>query len=424
MSELPVPETTGAPPKAPPFQALLRWLGRLFRLALLVTILGVSGAVSWHWMSNPPTTERRPPETRATLVEVVRVAPAPVRVIVHAMGTVVPAREIQMAARVAGQVREVAPEFVPGGRFKSGDRMLVVDKKDYELAVAQQEGNLTRAEAEITLERGQQAVSRREFELLGGGATEEELELLLRRPQQASKKAAADTARAALEKARVDLDRATVTAPFNAMVLDRRTDLGAYVSPGAPLAALVGTDEYWVEVSVPAGELAWIKIPAGPGGEGSRVRVYHEAAWGGGAHREGTVVRLLPGLEPQGRMARLLVSVPDPLGLDAGEAAGRPLLLDAFVRVEMEGEETPPAVRVPRTALHEGGRVWVMLPDGTLDILGTEIAWGGENEVFVTAGLAEGDLLVLSEIGGPVPGMPLRAAGGPDPARPRRGGGP
>ncbi len=418
MSELPVPETAGTSPKAPRFQTLLRWLGRLFRLALLVTILGVSGAISWHWMSNPPTTERRPPGAHATLVEVTPVEPAPARVTVRAMGTVVPAREIQMAARVAGQVREVSPEFVPGGHFKTGDRILVVEKKDYELAVAQQEGNLVRAEAEATLEGGQQAVSRREYELLGGDVTEEERNLLLRRPQRASKEAAVAVARAALEKARVDLERATVTAPFNAMVLERRTDLGAYVSPGTPLASLVGTDEYWVEVSVPAGELSRISIP------GSPVRVYHEAAWGEDAFREGTVVRLLPGLEPQGRMARLLAAVPDPLGLLSEETRERPLLLDAFVRVEIEGDEMPPVARVPRAALHEGGKLWVMLPDKTLDIRDAAVEWGVEDAVYVSGGLAEGDLLVTSEIGAPVQGMALRTAADNGAERSRGAGAP
>ncbi len=424
MNEQPIPETSAAAPAAPRFQRLLRWLGGLFRLLLAVVILGVSGAVSWHWMNNPPTTERRPPETRATLVEVTPVDPAPARVTVRAMGTVVPAREILMAARVAGPVREVSPEFVPGGRFRAGDRMLVVDKKDYELAVAQQEGNLTRAEAEVTLESGQQAVSRREFELLGGGATDEELELLLRRPQQASKKAAAATARAALEKARVDLERTTVTAPFNATVRERRTDLGAYVAPGTPLAALIGTDEYWVEVSVPVGELPWMAFPESPEDAGSPARVYHQAAWGDGVFRSGAVVRLLPDIETQGRMARLLVAVRDPLGLDSEEARKHPLLLDSFVRVEIEGAEMPPVVRVPRPMLHEGGRVWVMLPDKTLDIRDVSIVWGAEDAVYVSSGLGAGDLLVTSEIGAAVPGMALRTAedGGPD--RPRRDAGP
>lgn len=424
MSELPVHETNGAAPKAPPFQTLLRWLGRLFRLALLVTILGVSGAVSWHWMSNPPTTERRPPEAHATLVEVTPVDPAPARVVVRAMGTVVPAREIQVAARIAGQVREVSPEFVPGGRFRAGDRMLAVDKKDYELAVAQQEGNLTRAEAEVTLEGGQQAVSRREFELLGGDATDEELELLLRRPQQASKKAAVATARAALDKARVDLERTTISAPFNATVRERRADLGAYVAPGTTLATLTGTDEYWVEVSVPVGELPWIAFPETSGGGGSPARVYDQAAWGEGAFRPGAVVRLLPGIETQGRMARLLVAVRDPLGMESEEARKHPLLLDAFVRVEIEGAEMPPVVRVPRPMLHEGGKVWVMLPDKTLDIRDVSIVWGADDAVYVSGGLDTGDLLVTSEIGAAVPGMALRTAedGGPD--RPRRGAGP
>ena len=69
-------------------------------------------------------------------------------------------------------------------------------------------------------------------------------------------------ARAALEKSRLDLSRTTLTAPFDCVVTSENVDLGALVTPQTQLATLVGTDEYWVRVTIPVSQLRWIHIPS------------------------------------------------------------------------------------------------------------------------------------------------------------------
>ena len=439
-------------PTAGPSSAV-RWLGRIVRLLLVVAVLAVGGGISFYWMTHKPKAERRPPQAQAALVEVSRVLPEKQTVVVGAMGTVVPARSIQLAARVGGQVIDVSSEFAPGGRFKAGEIMARIDPNDYELAVRRQEtevarsqalveqragevlqriSDVTRAESALALEMGQQEVAQREYELLGSTVVAEDRDLVLRQPQLRTAEAARDAAKAAkrsaegtskaaeaaesaamvaLETAELDLARTTIRAPFNAMVQSRNVDLGAQVAVGAPLAPLVDTDEYWVQVSVPLGQLRWIRIPGVNGATASAVRVYHEAAWGAGAFRAGEVVRLMTDLEPQGRMARLLVAVKDPLGLKRPPEQRRPMILGAYVRVEIDGRELPGVIRVARTALRDGDRVWVMQADRTLDVRKVKIVWGGLDHVFVTDGLHEGDLLVTSDLAAPVQGMALRRAG-------------
>jgi len=388
-------------------------MGGLFRFALVIVILVSSGAVAYHWMSNPPTTERRPPAPRAHLVEVIPVRVGPERVVVRAMGTVTPSKRIQIAAQVSGKIVDVSLNFERGGRFAAGEEILQIERADYELAVKQQEANLTKAEADVQLEMGQQAVARREYELLGEAAAEEEVPLLLREPQLAAKEAAVAVARAALERARLDLERTTVYAPFHAIVLERPVNLGSHVAPSTPLATLASADACWVETSLPVDELQWIDVPHINGTGGAAVRIYQEAAWGAEAFREGAVERLLGDLEPKGRMARLLVRVDDPLDLGTSDAARHSLLLGSFVRVEIEARELAGVARVPRSALHDGAAVWIMAPDSTLDIRPVNIAWSGRDDVLVIDDLADGELLITSTLATPVLGMALRTAEGP-----------
>lgn len=407
-------EPSCGPPTTPPADsAVLRWVGRFVRILLVLAFLAAGAGAGHYWLTHRPKAKRRPPQRQARLVEASAVPRKTESVVIRALGTVVPAKQVDLACRVAGQIVSVEPQFVPGGRFAQGAKVLQIDPKDYELAVQQRTSDLTRAQSDLKLEMGQQSVAQREYQLLGREVREADKDLLLRRPQLARAQAAVAAAQSVLDKAQLDEKRTKVTAPFNAVLQSRHVDLGAQVAIGTKLASLVGTDEYWVQVSVPLDQLKWIDIPEVNSQTGSAVRVYHEAAWGPAAFRKGTVQRLMTELEPQGRMARLLVTVQDPLELKSAPTVRHPLILGSYVRVEITGQPLPDVVRVPRTALRDGGHIWVMRADGTLDIRKVTIAWSGNDHVCIREGLAEGERLITSDLPAPVAGMALRLPGSP-----------
>lgn len=413
MATLPksAPESDAAEVSQPEAKTAWRWVGTVLRSLIILAALGLSAAISYHWMANPPVAQRRPPQKEATLVEVMPVSAETAPVIVSNTGTVVPAREIRLSARVSGQIVETSPKFAPGGYFEQGETIVRIDDDDYSLAVEQQEANLVRAQSDLKLEMGQQSVAKLEFELLGDIASEEEdTDLVLRQPQLETKKAAVAQAQAALNKARLDFERTEIIAPFNAVIEERSADLGAYVTPGTPLATLVGSDEYWVEVTVPVDELRWIKVPGMNSETGSEARIYHELTWGPGVYREGHVQRIMTGLEPGSRLARLLVVVEDPLELEKKGGDQHALILDAFVRVELIGEEVAGVFEVPTQAVRDGDYLWVMTKDKTLDIREMEMVWSDDEHVYVSEGLQDGEHLIVSDLAAPVPGMPLRTA--------------
>jgi len=477
-----------------------RVLAAAFQAFLALVVLAGGVVFARHLLRTGPKARRRKPERRAVLVNVTRVARSRQRAVVRVMGTVRPAQSISLRPRVSGEIVEVAPQCIPGGRFNAGDVVARIDPADYELAVerqaseverlaallaqkraelAQRESDVataasairqrasevlkahsevTKAEAALRIELGQQAVARREYELLGKKLSEADCELVLRKPQLLTAQANCDAARAALgaaeaakeaavaakaaaeamkrsaeaallaaqaskkaadvalRQARLDLDRTAIRAPFNAIVESEAVDLGSQVSPQTTLATLVGTDEYWVEVSVPVDQLRWIRLPRRPGENGSPARVYDEAAWGPETFRVGSVLRLASSLEPEGRMARLLVTVPDPLGLKDATAQPPALLLGSYVRVEIDGTELDGVVPLDRDLVHEGDRVWVAAPDNTLDIRRIAVAFRGHDRLLVSEGLETGDRVITTGLAAAVPGMPLRIAETPPPS--------
>ena len=220
--------------------------------------------------------------------------------------------------------------------------------------------------------------------------------------------AALEAAKASLERAQVDLRRTEVRAPFNCTVIEEYVDVGAQVTPQTQLAGLAGTDVFRVQVSVPVDRLKWLTIPQNGGEAGSRAVVRQAAGAANPGEREGRIVRLLSSLETQGRMARVLVDVADPLGLEAPDAGTLPLFLGSYVNVALAGTELRGVFAIPRAAVREGKQVWLMTADGKLSIREVEILWRGPEAVFVRDGIKAGDRMVLSNIPAPVEGLPLR----------------
>ena len=103
-----------------------------------------------------------------------------------------------------------------------------------------------------------------------------------------------------------------------------------------------------MRAAVPVDHLQWVRLPDENGGGASRATIRQELGTGSQGEWCGTIVQWLSDLEPQGRMARMLISVPDPLHLDASNGRSLPLLIDAYVNVAIEGREVSLAGRPDR----------------------------------------------------------------------------
>ncbi len=369
---------------------VFKWI---LRIILPLVVIGAGVGVMKRLTGSRPHAERTKPEARGALVEVQAVRRGARALQIVAYGNVVPAREVSLAAQVPGKVVSVNPELVRGGRLATGDRALGVERRDYTLAVSEAKARVAQAEHDLALEKGRREVAEREWKMLG--SAREKGSLALREPQKVLAIARLEAAKAGLSRARLDLERTRLSAPFNALVVQESVEVGQVLGRGAPVAKLVGTDAFWVEVALPVADLAWLQIP------GSEATVS-----GVGLEKPGRVLRLLGELERGGRMARVLVEVTDPL---VGET---PLLLGSYVKVSFAGREAKSVVEVPRVALREGDRVWLVDAEDRLEIRRVKVLRRLATSVLVESGLEGGDRLILSRLASPVPGMALRVKPG------------
>ncbi|MBI9112604.1 efflux RND transporter periplasmic adaptor subunit [Maridesulfovibrio ferrireducens] len=374
-----------------------------------ILILVIAGFGARALIASKPVAKKKAPVVSAPLVNVEIMKPQDLKIWTPVMGTVEAARKITLEPQVAGRVISVSDSFIPGGYFKQGQELLRIDPLDYELAVKQQQSVVINAEYNLKLERGHQKVAGREWNLLrkSSGGTLQEADLALRKPHLEKAEADLDSSKAKLKQARVNLSRTTVRVPFSAMVESKNADLGANLGEQEAIATLVGTDEFWVMVSVPVDRLDRLVIPSATNGfKGSAARIV-SGSGESSFEREGQVLRLLPSLESMGRMARVIVAVKDPLNLK-GDPDLRPLLLGSYINVFIDSGTLENIFAVSRSAYRDGNTLWVMKDSGVLEIRKVEPVWRDQDFIYLDSGLADGEKLVVTDISAPLQGMNLR----------------
>lgn len=177
-------------------------------------------------------------------------------------------------------------------------------------------------------------------------------------------------------------------------------------------------------MSVPVEKIANISIPGVNADEGSTAIIRQDAGKQT-IKREGRVVRLLGDLDPQGRMARVLIEISDPFGLieqekedeqekeeqDEAKPRGIPLLLSSFVDVEVRGPTVEGLIEIPRQAIRDGDKAFVFAKDSTLAVRPVEIFWERPDTVLIESGVKDGERVIVSPIATAVDGMKLRDQG-------------
>lgn len=385
----------------------------LREIGISVVVLGIAIAIFTGLYLTRPNPKRTEERREATLVEVTHVSPARHELSLEAYGRVVPAREVAVIPEVGGRVVFVDDRLMPGAHFKKGEVLLRVDPRNYRAALQQQSAAVQQAEVEREMERGRRVVAQQEWELFGQagdaeGAGEPSRARALREPQLRSAEVAVQAAVSGLTKARLDLGRTAIRAPFDVMVLSESVDLGQVVGAGTTLANLVGTEAFWVEVSVPVWALPRIRIPTAGGGDSAAPAgsaTIHLETPTSSREIQGTLRRLLGDLDPAGRLARVLVEIPDPLSMD--EENSPPLLLGSYVRVDIAAGTSAPLFRIPRRSLRESSNVWLMDDMDRLENRQVTVVWR-EKESVLVSGLDESSRVITSRIPTAVNGLALR----------------
>lgn len=374
------------------------WLRTL--LPVFFVCAGLLGG--YYYVSRQPDIKRKPPVKQAVMVETLSLSPGNYQGSIHAMGTVMPDREVMLKANVSGEVVFSSPGFVQGGLLKKGELLLVIDDADYKIELEKAQSAFEKAVSNLAIEQGSQLIAKEELKLINEVSSEiiEATDLALRKPQLIQAQAAVKTARADLEKAKLNISRTKIRVPFNALVIEKSIEKGSLVNSQGVLCTLVDIDFFQVETQVAPDRLSFFSIHETKGSKAQIYSRYSEQTW------PGKVVRSTGKISDRSRMAGVIVKVPDPFGFLQGQSIS-PLLLGDHVDVKIMGNIFNNVYVLSRNLLREDQTVWVY-DNGVLDIRKITIAWKENGQVFVSSGITPEDQLIVSDLAAPVRGMALQ----------------
>ncbi len=359
-------------------------------------MLAAAAAVSVALYFNRPSSDISEPVYTPVTVDVAEVVKEDLRIQIQAQGTVTPLRQTSILAEVKGRVVEVSPAFNVGGFVEQGEVLLRIDPRDYQTSLLRAQAAIESAESALAQERGRAEVALREWKKLPQGSqrSAEARDLYLRKPQLEQAEAQLLAARADLDTARDNLGRTIIRAPYDALIRAKHSELGQYVAPGSPLVDIFSVDLAEVRLPIPQSKLDYLELPGLQGYEdGALIDLYTDVAgeishWPARLHRtEGT-------FDERSRVLYTVARIEDPYALHSPDR--EPLRIGTFVKANIEGREIRDVVRLPRHLLRAGDLLWIVDESSRLRNRQVTTLRTGGDEIYVSAGLDNGDLVSLT----------------------------
>lgn len=417
-------------------------------LVVLIIGLGIFAKTQLTSMWEPPPLAELPPSV--VRVEVKAAQPEDCPVVISGYGEVHALDSLAVTPKVAGKIVYLHPDLEVGKIIPKGDLLYRIDQRDYLAAQAQGRAQIERLEImvqalnqqfasdknrlqtikrakDIALEEFNRDTTLLKEQDVGSKSMVNLSEINYRKAQDAfdqvqqaidlyplrikEAEAGLRAGRAALEMANLALERTEEFAPFNARIQHKQIEMDQAVAPG--LIVLLLADDSTLEVSVPLdsrdGRL-WLPFteedasespnwfrPVAPAPCTIRWTEDPSVSWTGTLNR-------VERFDPMARTVTVAVRVDQ--DTSPTEPQKLPLVEGMFCSVEISGKQMTSVYRLPTWSVSFEGMAYIAEGD-RLRRVKVNVVRSQDKETFVDSGLNPGDLVVLTRLADPAPGILL-----------------
>ena len=330
-------------------------------IAVLVASLATAACARRETPARPPGAARR----LATAPVERRTVPGRIEV----EGIVVGRFEAVLSSRLAAPVATIPA--VPGATVRAGTVLVRLDEQEARRGLASARAAVDAAGESLAVAKRNRA----RFDRLAGRGAAAAVELDRANQEEASATAAAALADATLSRAEIDRSQSVLTAPFDAVVLERLASPGDLAGPGRPLVRIASVSGRRVEAA-PSEQDASTLSP----GDALEVVVGERTV-------PGRVVEIAGTVDPTTRRRTVRVDLP----------AGFEPALGSFARVILAGPSSP-RLFVPASAVVARGGLeiaWAVDRDGLAALRYVRTGPRRGEDVEVLSGLEAGERVVV-----------------------------
>ncbi|TWT80447.1 Multidrug resistance protein MdtA precursor [Planctomycetes bacterium CA13] len=363
-------------------------------------VLGCAGWFVYSMGAQQRPKRKKPPVRKSIPVELVQARPHTGTLDIVVSGVAIPYRDVQLAARVSGEVVFKSESLSPGQVVDEGELLLRVDPSDYEIEVARLEQEVARAKLDIerlqldkentqrvlAINQDIVTVRRRDVQRLqrlqnvnATSASESdsvELALLSAMQQITSQEnqlrtfdsqsktmqTTLELANLQLRLAKLDLERAEIKAPFSGVVIANHVEQNGMLAAGAVVATIEDTSKVEVRASLRGEDMSFLQSG---GYELPQIPVTVEYDRAGQTYAWNAVLSRQDGLgiDEKTRTIPVRICVDNPTQNCGSSNGSLALLRGMFVRVRLHCEPQQPLAVVPESVIRPGKTIWVMRDD-------------------------------------------------------------
>jgi RND family efflux transporter MFP subunit len=367
-------------------------------LPFIVLIMSVSIALSLSAMKSPIQTKEE--KIALPLVEITNLTSSSQQLDVESYGIVNPKYSTELVAQVTGQVISLSDQFVKGGFVKKGVELARIDPNDYEAALIEAQANLAQANAAYIIEQAQADAARKQWERLKRSSKSTSSDLYLRKPQLAEKFAQYRAAQASVKRAKRNLERTYIKAPYDAIIQNRSISMGSVINTGSKLGLLYSVSVAEIRLPIPDSELKYLIND----GIGADVTLSTQSSSIDAQVWRGEIVRTEGVIDENNRMMFLVAQIEKPYNIKP-----HTLKFGKYVNASISGKSLNNIITLPYHLI-KNSKVATLDENSQLAFKKVNVIRVVNGVAFIDKGIEDNTQLITTSIEYPSSGMTLKVS--------------
>ncbi|PQJ83455.1 efflux RND transporter periplasmic adaptor subunit [Aliivibrio sifiae] len=401
-----------------------------------------------------PSAEVKPLEDRSKIVKTLSLEQQNIAPQVIGFGKIRPKFEWKAIAEVSGKVVYRHPDLNKGNVLLAGTEVLRIDPLDYELKLAQAEADLGSSETQLAkvdleeknirntlkIEKNRLSISKKELNrkvnLQKKGLTSQsdldqqnqsylaqqkvvqdiQNQILLLPDERKVAQAMVKVNQAKLKEAQRSLDKTSIVLPTDVRISEVNIEADQVVNLQQEMFIAHGIQTMEMEAQVSIHDMQTLAqsfhvfLPneqGMPNIDSLPLQAIVQLSSGRfNAQWKAQVERISETVDPNQATVGVILEIQQDYKM-LKPSSLPPLVNGMFVKALIEGEASPQWV-IPESALH-GDKIYLLNQDNQLTILPVKIVFRRDNQVVISGGINEGDLLILNDLLPAINGMQLRS---------------
>ncbi|WP_375321651.1 efflux RND transporter periplasmic adaptor subunit [Aliivibrio logei] len=401
-----------------------------------------------------PSAEVKPLEDRSKIVKTLSLEQQNIAPQVVGFGKIRPKFEWKAIAEVSGKVVYRHPDLNKGNVLLAGTEVLRIDPLDYELKLAQAEADLGSSETQLAkvdleeknirntlkIEKNRLSISKKELNrkvnLQKKGLTSQsdldqqnqsylaqqkvvqdiQNQILLLPDERKVAQAMVKVNQAKLKEAQRSLDKTSIVLPTDVRISEVNIEADQVVNLQQEMFIAHGIQTMEMEAQVSIHDMqilaqsfhVFLPNEQGmPNIDSLPLQAIVQLSSGRfNAQWKAQVERISETVDPNQATVGVILEIQQDYKM-LKPSSLPPLVNGMFVKALIKGEASPQWV-IPESALH-GDKIYLLNQDNQLTILPVNIVFRRDNQVVISGGINEGDLLILNDLLPAINGMQLRS---------------